>query len=289
MGSASPGTAGSARLGIVAGGGPLPGHVIAACRQSGRPFFVFALEGFADPAVIGEAPHAWVRLGAFGPAWEILCEQQIGELVMIGPVNRPPLRKMGLDAFTARKIASIGLAAMRNMGDDGLLRAVIRLAEEEGFRVIGVDEILDGLLAEEGTCGSIAPDADALADIARGMSVARAIGRLDVGQAVVVQEGIVLGVEVIEGTDALLERCAALGRDGPGGVLVKMRKPGQERRIDLPTIGATTVAGAARAGLRGIAVEAGGTLIVDREAAVAAADKAGLFVIGVVPAEGDGG
>ena len=107
------------------------------------------------------------------------------------------------------------------------------------------------------------------------------MGAADVGQATVIQDGLVLGVEALEGTDALLERCAPLRRAGPGGVLVKLSKPGQERRADLPTIGVKTVEGAAAAGLRGIAVEAGGTLVVDAPAVIAAADRQGLFLVGI--------
>ena len=108
-----------------------------------------------------------------------------------------------------------------------------------------------------------------------------ALGALDIGQAVIVQQGHVLGVEAAEGTDRLIERCAGLRLDGEGGVLVKIAKPGQERRIDLPTIGTATVAAAAAAGLRGIAVEAGGALVVDPDRLAAAADEAGLFVIAI--------
>ena len=130
-------------------------------------------------------------------------------------------------------------------------------------------------------CGIPRPDAQALADIEHGQRLARALGALDIGQAVVVQQGLVLGVEAIEGTDALLRRCAALRREGPGGVLVKVEKPGQEQRADRPTIGPQTVALAAEAGLRGIAVEAGATIVLDRDEVVAAADRAGLFVLGI--------
>jgi DUF1009 family protein len=125
------------------------------------------------------------------------------------------------------------------------------------------------------------PDEDARADIEHGIGVARALGALDIGQAVVVQQGLVLGVEAAEGTDELLRRCAGLRRDGPGGVLVKMAKPGQERRADLPTIGPQTLTLAAAAGLRGIAAEAAMTLVIDRAELVRAADEAGLFVVGV--------
>jgi DUF1009 family protein len=175
-------------------------------------------------------------------------------------------------------IAKLGKAAL---GDDKLLSVLIAEIESEGFNVVGADDILHDLLVAEGVLGRHRPDDIAQSDIARGVEVARALGAVDVGQAVVVQQGIVLGVEAIEGTDALIARAAAVRREGPGGVLVKIKKPGQERRADLPTIGRSTVDAAAGAGLRGIAVEAGATLVIGRETLVAAADAAGIFVAAI--------
>jgi hypothetical protein len=169
----------------------------------------------------------------------------------------------------------------RALGDDGLLSAIVREVESEGFRVVGADTLLGTALTGEGPLGKHRPDEQALADIARGLQVVRALGAIDVGQAAVVQQGLVLGVEAIEGTDALLARCAGLKREGIGGVLVKAAKPGQERRADLPTIGRHTVRSAAAAGLRGIAVEAGASLVIDPPAVAAMADEVGLFVMGV--------
>ena len=201
---------------------------------------------------------------------------------MAGDVRRPSLATLRPDGRTALFLAKIGRAAF---GDDGLLGAIVRmLEEEEGVRVVGADDILNEVLAVEGVYGAVAPDADAKADIERGVAAARAIGALDIGQAAVVQQGVVLGVEAIEGTDALIARCAALRREGRGGVLVKVKKPGQETRVDLPVIGPTTVANATAAGLCGIAVEAGAALVIDRAAVVEAADRAGLFVVGVAGA-----
>jgi hypothetical protein len=180
--------------------------------------------------------------------------------------------------MTFKFLARIGF---NSLGDDGLLGAVVKALEAEGFRLRGIEEFLQDLLAEEGCFGRYQPDEAAWRDIRRGIDVVRAMGAADVGQATVIQDGLVLGVEALEGTDALLARCGPLRRAGPGGVLVKLRKPGQERRADLPTIGVTTVQGAAAAGLRGIAVEAGGTLVVDVPAVTAAADGAGLFIIGI--------
>lgn len=268
----------NAKLGIVAGGGEFPGLAIAACKAQGRPFHVLALTGQADPAVIADAPADWVRIGEAGTGFKRLRDAGVEEIVMIGPVRRPTLKELAPDWRTTRFFAKVGLKAL---GDDGLLRAVAREMEEEGFRVIGIDQVLADCLAPAGPFGAHRPDGQAEADIRRGWEVAKGIGALDVGQAVVVQQGIVLGVEAVEGTDALIRRCGELRRDGPGGVLVKVRKPGQDRRIDLPTIGVRTVEAAAEAGLRGIAVEAGGTLVLGREAIAAKADEAGLFVLGL--------
>ena len=174
--------------------------------------------------------------------------------MLVGPVRRPSLLDLRPDAEGARLLARIGRAAFA--GDDGLLAAVVRVLGEEGFRVVGAHEILTEAVGPEGLLSRAAPDAAALADIARGVAVARALGAVDVGQGCVVQQGIVLAVEAIEGTDAMLARAAALRRPGPGGVLVKLVKPGQDRRADLPTIGVRhhprrRRGGAARGGLRG--------------------------------------
>jgi DUF1009 family protein len=266
------------KLGILAGGGELPGRLIGACRAMGRDYFVLAFEGHADAAMVGDSPHAWVRLGEAGTGIKLLKDAGCVELVMAGPVRRPTLKELRPDWRTTKFFARIGLSAL---GDDGLLKAVIRELEDEGFFVVGIETILTDVLAPVGVLGKHAPDEQAEADIARGVEVARGIGALDVGQGVVVQQGIVLAVEAVEGTDAMIRRCRDLRREGPGGVLVKVKKPGQERRADLPTIGLATVQAAAAAGLRGIAVEAAGTLVVGRERMVAEADAKGLFVVGI--------
>ena len=267
------------KLAIIAGGGELPARLVASCRAAGRECFVLALQGHADPKQIpADVEQAWIRLGAAGRGLRLMREAGVAELVMAGPVRRPTVMELRPDWRTALFFAKVGLKAL---GDDGLLRAIIGELEEEGFRVVGIDSILGDLLAPAGVWGQIRPDSQAEADIARGLEVLRSLGTLDIGQAVVVQQGIVLGVEAVEGTAALIERCGSLRRDGPGGVLVKIAKPGQERRADLPTVGNLTVRQARAAGLRGIAVEAGNTLVVGRQEMLAEAEAARLFIIGV--------
>ncbi|MGQ9371398.1 LpxI family protein [Azospirillum sp. A39] len=268
------------KLGILAGGGVLPARLAAAVRGSGREVFVVAFEGHTDAATVRGVPHLWSRFGAAGSIIARLHAEGVGDLVFAGPVRRPSLGELLPDWRTARFLARVG---SRAFGDDGLLRAVTRELEEEGFRVIGLHEILGDLLTPRGPLGARLPDEAARRDIVRGVEVARGLGALDVGQGCIVQHGIVLAVEAIEGTDAMIERAGPLHRSGQGGVLVKMRKPQQDRRLDLPTIGTATVENAAAAGLAGIAVEAGGSLVVDRAAVAAAADRLGLFVVGVEP------
>jgi UDP-2,3-diacylglucosamine hydrolase len=268
----------AAKIGIVAGSGALPRRLVDSCRKAGREVFVLALDGEANPEALADVPHDWCRIGAAAKGLDLLRANEVTELVLAGGVRRPSIVSLRPDWRAARFFARVG---RRVLGDDGLLSAIVKELEREGFRVIGADQLLDAAALPEGPLGRLVPDAAALSDIEHGVRIARALGTLDIGQAVVMQQGLVLGVEAIEGTDELLRRCAVLRRDGAGGVLVKVEKPGQERRVDQPTIGPRTVALAAEACLRGIAAEAGATLVLDRDEVARAADAAGLFVVGI--------
>lgn len=265
------------RLGIIAGGGGLPGKLAQACRRDGRDFFILGLEGQADDAALKDLPYAAVRLGATAEAIRILKENGVDALVLAGSVRRPVLAELRPDWRTLQVFARLGKAAL---GDDSLLRAVADELRKEGFGIVGAHEIEPQLLTPAGVLTRLQPSVEHRHDLERGIGVVRALGALDVGQAAVVQQGIVLGVEAAEGTDALLQRCRTLRRKGRGGVLVKACKPQQDRRLDLPAIGLRTVRHAFEAGLEGIAAEAGASLLLDREEVVAAADRLGLFIIG---------
>lgn len=267
-------------LAVIAGRGSLPGRVVEAARDAGREIFVLGLEGITDPDLVRDVAHRWVRLGEVGKAIDALHAAGAAEVVMIGTVGRPSLGALRLDWRGVKLASRLGLSGQ---ADKRVLDALVHELESEGFRVRGADDVVRSLLAPAGPLTTARPDATASADIALGVRVARRLGELDVGQAVVVQQGLVLGVEAIEGTDRLLERCAGLRLDGPGGVLVKLMKPDQDRRIDLPTIGPETVAGARDAGLRGIAVERGNSLIALRAETLAEAEASGLFIVGIAP------
>jgi UDP-2,3-diacylglucosamine hydrolase len=266
-------------LGIIAGGGRLPLQLVESCQSIGRPFFLLALEDIVDKEAIHHIPHELTRLGAVGESLEKLRKAGVKELVLAGKVRRPSMASLRPDMLGTKLLARLGAAFFS--GDDALLKAVMSFLEDEGFKVIGVDDVLKTLLAPVGVLGKIAPDSQAQADITLGMNVARLLGRLDIGQAVIVENGYVLGVEAAEGTDALIARCAKLRREKHRGVLVKARKPMQDNRADLPTIGPATVEQVHAAGFGGIAIEAQGGLIVDREEMIRRADAAGIFITGI--------
>lgn len=265
------------RIGIIAGGGTLPQKLIDACRRGQRDFFVLALQGQADKAVTDKVPHRWVKIGATDEAISILKAEHVAEVVMAGSVRRPSLLEMKPDWRTVQLFARLDLAAL---GDDALLRAVAAELEKDGFKIIGAHEIEPALITAEGLFTKKSPTPENNADLQRGIKVIKMLGQLDVGQAAVVQQGIVLGVEAIEGTDELMKRCGGLRRKGSGGVLVKGCKPQQDKRMDLPVIGIRTVKIAHESGLEGIAIEAGASLILEHEAVVETADKLGIFVTG---------
>jgi DUF1009 family protein len=270
-------------LGIIAGGGELPRAVARSARESGRNIFVIGLRGAADPK-IAEFPHDWVSLGEVGRLFRLLRAHDCTDVLFTGRIARPKLNELKTDTKGILVLPRV-IAAARS-GDDALLRALMDILAAEGFRAVGVGDAAPGMLAPEGVLGRAKPDAEQERDIALGVKVVRALGALDVGQSAVVCSGLVLAVEAAEGTDAMILRVPKLPRNVRGneqrsrGVLVKALKPTQDGKTDLPVIGVLTVENARRAHLSGIAVEAGRTLIVDRRALVAAADAAGLFLLG---------
>ncbi|HEY9080711.1 LpxI family protein [Magnetovibrio sp.] len=265
------------KLGILAGGGELPRLLIQSCRDQGRGVFVIAFKGQCDAETVEGVDHAWVRLGAAGASIKLLKDNGVTELVMAGHIRRPSMAALMPDARAIRFLAG---GAM-NKGDDGLLRSIISgLEREEGFRMVGVHDVMPELLSPEGPIGHIAPNVQDQHTIDVAVKGALDLGAADKGQAAVALDGAIVALEDQDGTDAMLRR---LGKSGQarGGVLAKMTKPGQERRADLPAIGQLTVQNAHAAGLKGIVVEAGGSIIVGRGALVETADALGLFVVGV--------
>jgi UDP-2,3-diacylglucosamine hydrolase len=271
-------------LGIIAGGGDLPKAIAESARDGGRAIFVLAFTGSADDWV-NAVPHEWVSLGEVGKVVKTLHANGCEDVVLAGKLARPKFSDIKLDA-KGMLVAPRIVAAARK-GDDALLRAVVDTFAREGFNTIGAHEAAPNLLATAGAMGRLKPSSDDEDDIASAFKIVRAMGALDIGQAAIVCEGLPLAVEAAEGTDAMIRRVADLPAHFRGtcdkrkGVLAKAPKPIQDRKTDLPVIGVQTVRNAAAVGLAGIAVEAGGALILGKRAVVEEADKLGLFIVGV--------
>lgn len=270
------------KLGIIAGGGSLPAKLLHACDEMGIEVFVIGFDGQTDPALTKGRHYMWTRLGAAGQILNTLKSHDIHDLVLIGSIRRPSLMELRPDFKATEFFARIGLKAL---GDNDLLVVLRGLLEEEGFQIHGAHRFAQDLLAPGGHVGKYKPKKDDWIDIKRGMSVALNLGGLDIGQAVIVQEGIVLGVEAAEGTDELIRRCKHLKRKGRGGVLVKLCKPEQDEDFDLPTIGPVTLKHAVETGLNGVVVHAGRSLMLEPQSVAEIADRYKMFVIGVHPDE----
>jgi DUF1009 family protein len=285
MTMASPAPQLSSPVGLIAAGGVMPFAVADSLRRRGVDSVLFALKGICDPERVERFRHHWISVGQLGRAMKLFRAEGCRDLVFIGNLVRPAVSEIRLDWGTLRVIGQVW-AAFRG-GDDHLLSGIGRILEQDGFRMVGLKEVAPDLLLPEGCLTRSAPDEHAAADIARGREVLAALSPFDIGQAVVVIDGNVVGVEDIEGTDGLLVRIARLreqGRiraEGQRGVLVKAPKSGQDLRYDLPTVGPRTVEGAVNARLAGIAVVAGNTLVAEPQAVIEAADAAGLFVTGL--------
>ncbi|GLK71331.1 UDP-2,3-diacylglucosamine diphosphatase LpxI [Ancylobacter dichloromethanicus] len=273
----------NAPLAIICGGGAFPLAVAEAARRAGRQVVLFPVRGFADTSVEGW-PHVWIQIGRFGFLKREMRRLGCRDVVFIGNVLRPRIRDIRFD-WTTLKLLPLAFSMLRG-GDDHLLTGVGRLFEEAGFRLVGAHEIAPDILVPAGQLGAVAPERRAMDDIAQGRRALAVMGPLDIGQGLVVMNGHVVAVEAAEGTDLMLARVAELRANGrikaPArcGVLVKQPKAGQDRRFDLPSLGARTVEGVSRAGLAGIAVEAGGVIVADAGELVRAADRAGIFIEG---------
>lgn len=267
-----------APIALFAGRGDLPRTLLQIFQKQNRPFVILAFKGQTEESLVKDFSHMWIHFGEVGKTLHYLKENHIQDIVMAGGISRPPLSDIRPDWEGVKWLTKIGSNAL---GDDNLLKLIIGMIETQGYKVVGPDEILADLLAPAGALTSLEPDEQAWRDIGRGIEILSALSPVDVGQAVVIQEGLVLGVEAIEGTDALLERAGHLQRPGLGGILIKIAKRQQENRVDLPTIGLETIHRVLDTGLRGIAVEAGRTLFLNRKEALKLAEKSGLFIVGL--------
>lgn len=273
------------KVGLLACGGGVPVEIAALLRASDRPYHVVAIAGVADPS-LGEHPSTWVGLGELGGMLSALSDNGCEDLLVIGALTRPDLTKLGFDLGAFRHARAI--YSLTRGGDDSMLRRIVRFFEGQGFRVIGPADVAPEMIAPSGRIAG--PDAGRALDgaIRRGRAAIAALSEFDVGQAVVTRGEGVIGVEDQTGTRGLLASLemsqldqAATSVNAGAAVLVKLPKRGQELRIDMPTIGNQTITSAKAAGLRGIAVAAGATLMAGRAALASEAERHRISVLGI--------
>lgn len=271
------------KVALIAGGGDLPCELAATCAANEISFYVIRLTGYADEklaAYDGEDR----RLGEFGGILKAMRTQGCDAVIFAGLVQRPDFAAIRPDWRGATLLPRI-IAAARD-GDGAMLDALVAAFGDEGFKVLGADDLAAPLVTDAGLVAGDPPTDEDWRDIVKAASVIDALGPFDVGQGTVVRDGFVVAIEAAEGTDLMLERTATITArldDRCAGILLKRPKPEQERRVDLPTIGVRTVERAAAARLRGIAIEAGGSLILNRAAVEEAATAHGLFVLAFEP------
>jgi hypothetical protein len=262
------------RWGLIAGNGKFPFLVLEAARSRGIAMAVFAIREEAFPELERVAPKLhWVGLGELGRAIELLKQERITHAVMAGQVKH---NKIFSSITPDWKMAKL-LMTLATKNTDSLIGAVARLLEDEGIQLVDSTAFLEPLLPAPGVLTRRAPDAAETADIAYGHQIARAIAGMDLGQTVVVSERACVAIEAMEGTDETIERAGRLAQ-GRRLVVVKVSKPKQDMRFDVPVVGLPTIEGMKRAGATALALDARRTLVFDPEAVISAADAAGMAI-----------
>jgi DUF1009 family protein len=264
-------------IGLIAGQGDLPLQIIERCQAQGDQIVAIAFENQTPPETVRLVPHIWLKLGAVDALLTYLRSQKVTHIVMAGGIKRPSLSELSLDWTGTKLLAKVGLMSL---GDDGVLTAIIKYLEEQGFTVVGADELLDDLLISQKCLTTVHPSEAEINDIQIARQALSKLGEADIGQALVIQQGLILGVEAIEGTENLINRVQSYRREDGKPILVKMAKPQQNLKADLPTIGLQTVEQCIKNKFAGIAVEAGKTQILKRDEAVDLANKEKIFIVG---------
>lgn len=265
------------KLAIFAGGGLLPQLIVNERTRNHQETFIVAFQGFTDPEWVNNHPHIWVRLGQVGKTLKALEKQGINKLVFAGHIRRPSWSQIRPD-FEGLKL--LWKLSRQRIGDDSLLRQLAAVLQKKGIELIGADSILPQCVMPEGTLTDEAPTEKQWQDIEYAYNLLLEWAKLDQGQGIVVQDGLILGIEAIEGTDELIRRCGQYKRPGTGPILIKIKKPQQDSRLDLPTIGEQTIQNAIDAGFAGIAVLEKQALFLEPGTSIEMANKHKIFITG---------
>lgn len=266
-------------IGIIAGKGTLPKQLINSLIENNAKPFVAALTDITEKQTIEAVDHIWARITAVGKIMNYFKDNKVKQVVLVGGVKKPSLSSLIPDLQGVKLLNR--LMKLKDAGDDKVLGTIISFLEENDFEILGVDEVIPDLLATKGFIGKVHPTTEEMHDIEYGKHIAEEIGKLDIGQAVIVQRSTTLGVEGIEGTDELMTRCGTFQFDKHGAILVKLKKPKQDRRVDLPSIGPQTIERLHEFRYKGVAIEAGSSLILDKEETISTANKLGIFIYGI--------
>lgn len=266
------------KLGIVCGGGELPVRVITAAKQQNIPLVIAAIKGVTNKALVNHHNHFWISLGQVGALLDNFTQHGVTHICFAGAIKRPSILSLKLDnlgkELFKQYFAKVG-------GDNSLLSLIVNLFETRyGFKVVGAHAIDKSIIADIFPT-QVIPSNYGL-DIKLGFKIAKQIGSLDIGQSLVIQQQMIIAVEAVEGTDNLIKRSKyLLKKAGSKGILIKVKKPNQETRIDLPTIGINTIKNIKKAGLAGIAVEKGSTIILNPKEIISYANKYNLFLVAI--------
>ncbi|MBA8667674.1 UDP-2,3-diacylglucosamine diphosphatase LpxI [Holosporaceae bacterium 'Namur'] len=267
------------KLGIIAGSESLPRHVVDAAKKQNIEFILIGLAGQTSEELYKDIEYQTFQLHSISKIIKKLNDEGVSHVVFAGRVKRTSISKLLLDVKGAKLFASI----MRNgINDNSLLTTIVNFFENEGFTVLPAEYIAQDIVVRSGHMTKTKPSKEAWEDIKKGIKILKGIAEFDVGQALVIQEGLVLGVEAAEGTDRLIERCGGIQqKEEHGAILIKVSKPDQDKRVDLPCIGINTIKELHKNGLIGVAIEAGSALIIDEKATVKEADRLGIFIFGI--------
>lgn len=268
------------KLGILAGAGNLPKHVVASCKDKGIDYCIIGFEDEIDPEIFLDEKHLYkFKIYAVSKIINKLKSEGVTHVTLTGRVKRADLARLLLDIKGAKLLA---LIVKSGLADNSILMTVLKFIEREGFEIVPPESIASNIVMQKGCITKAKPDESANKDISQGVKILRGIANFDVGQALIIQGGLTLGVEAAEGTDELIKRCGEVRQvvdDAP--TLIKIAKPKQDRRVDLPCIGPQTIETAFKYGIRGIAAEAGSTLLLEPEETVRLANKYKIFIVGI--------
>lgn len=266
------------KLAIISGDGYLPRHVYDACKKKKIDCEVIAIEEEADKDIFSDVQHHSFPVYKISKIIKKMKELGVTHVTLAGKVKRAEITRLLLDIKGAKLFAKIIKAGL---ADNSILQTILKFLEGEGFSIVAPEKIANEIILPKGALGKVKPNKTALDDIKKGVKILKGVASFDVGQALVIQNGLVLGVEAAEGTDELLKRCGEIKQDGEGPILIKILKPFQDKRVDLPCIGKTTIEKAHKYGIAGIVCEAGQTLLLEQEEALALANKHKIFIYGI--------